>query len=60
MEELEPTYKLRDLYPRYLMMLGALAATALSPNESWRETYKQRLEEIEGEINALNNNTEQS
>ena len=45
-----PQYELRRLYPLYYMYLGSLAATVLAPDNEWRETYEERLEEIKQEI----------
>lgn len=55
-------YRLRELYPKYYLYLGALAAISLSPNREWAMVYTERLEEIKQEIIAnggsINNNSQ--
>lgn len=45
-------YKLRELYPKYYLFLGALAAISMSPNREWAKVYEERLREIMEEIVA--------
>jgi hypothetical protein len=57
--ELKPEYKLRDLEPRYYLILGALASTsAEAPDQSWRWLYEQRAQELKGQIDALRDYSE--
>lgn len=49
----EVRYKMRELIPKYYMMLGALAAVQEAETNEWRQVYSDRLGEIETEIREV-------
>lgn len=49
---MEKQYKLRELYPKYYMYLGALAAVAMSSSREWAQMYQERLDELGEEIRS--------
>lgn len=57
MAELLPEFRLRILEPKYYHLLGALASINLdAPDQSWIELYKERLKELEEEIDVIRDN----